>query len=54
MPMQVGTVGGCIRNHPQVRTNLKLLGNPRAQELAEIIVAVGLAQNLGALNALVN
>ena len=52
MPMQVGTVGGCVRNHPQVQTNLKLLGNPRAQELAEIIVAVGLAQNLGALNAL--
>lgn len=52
MPMQVGTVGGCIRNHPQVQTNMKLLGNPRARELSEIIVAVGLAQNLGALNAL--
>ena len=52
MPMQVGTVGGCIRNHPQVQTNMKLLGNPKAQKLAEIIVAVGLAQNLGALNAL--
>ena len=34
------------------QTNMKLLGNPKAQELAEIIVAVGLAQNLGALNAL--
>jgi hydroxymethylglutaryl-CoA reductase len=52
MPMQVGTVGGCIRNHPQVQSNLKLLGHPTARELAEIIVAVGLAQNLGALNAL--
>ena len=52
MPMQVGTVGGCIRNHPQVQNNMKLLGNPRARQLSEIIVAVGLAQNLGALNAL--
>ena len=52
LPMQVGTVGGCIRNHPQVQANMKLLGNPKSQELAEIIVSVGLAQNLGALNAL--
>ena len=52
IPMQVGTVGGCIRNHPQVQTNMKILGNPRASELAQIIVAVGLAQNLGALTAL--
>jgi hydroxymethylglutaryl-CoA reductase len=29
-----------------------MLGNPRAKELAEIVVAVGLAQNLGALKAL--
>jgi hydroxymethylglutaryl-CoA reductase len=52
LPMQIGTVGGCIRNHPQVQTNLKLLGNPRARELSEIMVAIGLAQNLGALKAL--
>ena len=52
MPMQVGTVGGCIPNHPQVQTNMKILGNPKANELAQIIVAVGLAQNLGALTAL--
>ena len=52
LPMQLGTVGGSIKNHPQVRLCLKILGNPRAQELAEIITAVGLAQNLGALRAL--
>ncbi len=52
MPMQVGTVGGCIRTHPQVQTNMKMLGHPKARELAQIIVSVGLAQNLGALNAL--
>lgn len=52
LPMQIGTVGGCIRNHPQVAHNLQILGNPRAQELSEIMVAVGLAQNLGAIKAL--
>ena len=50
--MQIGTVGGCIRNHPQVQNNLKLLGFPRARELSEVMVAIGLAQNLGALKAL--
>ena len=52
LPMQVGTVGGPIRNHPGVMANLKLLGWPRARELAALIAAVGLAQNLGALRAL--
>ena len=53
LPLQVGTVGGPIANHPQVRANLALMGNPRAKKLAEIMVMVGLAQNLGALRALV-
>jgi len=52
LPIQVGTVGGCIRTHPGVAANLKMLGNPRAYQLAEIMAAVGLAQNLGALRAL--
>jgi hydroxymethylglutaryl-CoA reductase len=52
LPMAIGTVGGPIRVHPTVQANLKLLGNPRARELAAIIAAVGLAQNLGAIRAL--
>ncbi len=52
LPMQLGTVGGSIKNHPQVQLCLKILDNPKAQELAEIVTAVGLAQNLGALRAL--
>jgi hydroxymethylglutaryl-CoA reductase len=52
VPMQIGTVGGSIRSHPQVQSCLQILGNPRAQELAGIIAMVGLAQNLGALKAL--
>lgn len=52
LPIQVGTVGGCIRTHPAVAANLKMMGSPRAYQLAEIMAAVGLAQNLGALRAL--
>jgi hydroxymethylglutaryl-CoA reductase len=52
MPMQVGTVGGSIRNHPACAANLKILGNPGARALSSVMVAVGLAQNLGALRAL--
>ena len=52
LPVQVGTVGGTIRSHPGVAANLKMLGSPRAAELGEIMAAVGLAQNLGALRAL--
>ncbi|MEC7986747.1 MAG: hydroxymethylglutaryl-CoA reductase, degradative [Myxococcota bacterium] len=52
LPMQVGTVGGPIRTHPQVAANLKILGNPRAKELSGIMAVIGLAQNLGALRAL--
>jgi hydroxymethylglutaryl-CoA reductase len=52
LPLQVGTVGGTLRMHPTVRANIAMLGVSRAHELAEIIAAVGLAQNLGALKAL--
>lgn len=52
MPMAVGIVGGATRVHPSAQAALKLLGVQTAKELAEIIVSVGLAQNLGALRAL--
>lgn len=52
MPMPVGTVGGATRVHPGAKACLKLMGVETARELAEIIVSVGLAQNLGALRAL--
>ncbi len=52
MPMAVGTVGGATRVHPLPKVVLKILGVQTARELAEIIVAVGLAQNLAALRAL--
>ena len=52
-PLQFGIVGGSCRTHPIVQSNLKLLKLKSAAELASIAAAVGLAQNLGALRALV-
>jgi hydroxymethylglutaryl-CoA reductase len=52
MPMAVGIVGGATRSHPTAKTALKMMHVATASELAEIIVAVGLAQNLAALRAL--
>jgi hydroxymethylglutaryl-CoA reductase len=52
MPMAVGTVGGATKVHPSARAALKLMGVKSAAELAQIIVSVGLAQNMAALRAL--
>jgi hydroxymethylglutaryl-CoA reductase len=52
MPMAVGIVGGATKVHPAAQVALKLMGVTAARELAEIIVAVGLAQNLAAIRAL--
>lgn len=52
MPLAVGLVGGATKSHPVAQVALKIMGVQSAQELAEVSVAVGLAQNLGALRAL--
>lgn len=52
MPMAVGIVGGTTRAHPTAQAALKIMGVTSAAELAEIIVATGLAQNLAAIRAL--
>ncbi len=52
VPLAVGIVGGATRVHPAARAALKILNLGSARELAEVIAAVGLAQNLGALRAL--
>ena len=53
LPLAVGVVGGATRTHPMARLALKIMGVSTARELAEVMAAVGLAQNLGALRALV-
>jgi hydroxymethylglutaryl-CoA reductase len=52
MPMAVGIVGGATRVHPAAQAAIRLMGVKTAGELAEIIISVGLAQNLAALRAL--
>lgn len=52
MPLAVGIVGGATKTHPTSKACIKLLGVKSATELSEILVATGLAQNMGALRAL--
>ncbi len=52
LPMAVGIVGGATKVHPAARASLELMDIKTSRELAEIIVSVGLAQNLAALRAL--
>jgi hydroxymethylglutaryl-CoA reductase len=52
VPLALGIVGGATRAHPGAQVALKILGVQTARELAEIVAAVGLAQNLAALRAL--
>jgi hydroxymethylglutaryl-CoA reductase len=52
MPMALGLVGGATKTHPAAQACLGVLGVRSAQELAEVTVAVGLAQNMAALRAL--
>ena len=53
LPLAIGTVGGLTKVHPLAKRSLQLLGNPSAKELMGIIAATGLAQNFGAVKALV-
>jgi len=53
LPIKVGIVGGSLQSNPTVALNLRLLGVESARELAEVMGAVGLAQNFAALRALV-
>ncbi|WP_136439958.1 hydroxymethylglutaryl-CoA reductase, degradative [Pacificoceanicola onchidii] len=52
LPMPVGIVGGATRTHPAAKEALDLMRITSASELAEVIAAVGLAQNMAALRAL--
>ena len=52
MPMAVATVGGATRTHPIAQVAFKILGVKNAKEFAEVLGAVGLAQNFAAMRAL--
>lgn len=53
LPVPLGSVGGAVSVHPGARFGMQVLGNPGALRLARVACAVGLAQNLSALLALV-
>jgi hydroxymethylglutaryl-CoA reductase len=52
MPLAVGLVGGATATHPIAKIAVKILGVRTAVELAEVIGAAGLAQNLAAVKVL--
>jgi len=52
IPIAVGIVGGATKVHPTAQIALKILGVKTAKELAEVMAAVGLAQNFSAIRAL--
>lgn len=53
LPLLVGAVGGSIGIVPAVQLNRRIMNNPDAKMLADLIIATGMAQNLAALRALV-
>ena len=50
----MATVGGGVKVLPKAQAAMEILGITDARELAKVIAAVGLAQNLAALRALVS
>jgi len=52
LPMAIGIIGGAGNIHPKAKLCKKILGIKTAQELAEVAVSLGLAQNFAAVFAL--
>ena len=52
VPLKVGTVGGTLAANPAAALGLRIAGVESAAELAQLMAAVGLAQNFAALRAL--
>ncbi|MFN3910222.1 MAG: hydroxymethylglutaryl-CoA reductase, degradative [Candidatus Anstonellaceae archaeon] len=52
LPLAVGVVGGTLALNKTAQISLKILGVQNAGELAQVLSAVGLAQNFAALRAL--
>ena len=53
IPLPIGTVGGSIDSRKDVKQNYRILGDKiTAEQLANIIAAIGLANNLAALLAI--
>jgi hydroxymethylglutaryl-CoA reductase len=53
LSLQLGTVGGVTKIHPQTQFAQKLMQIRSSNELCQIAAAIGIAQNFAALEALV-
>ncbi|MDN6194716.1 MAG: hydroxymethylglutaryl-CoA reductase, degradative, partial [Alkalibacterium sp.] len=53
LPISIGTVGGTLSVHPAAQLAHRIMNHPSAKEFSRLLAAVGLAQNLAALKALV-
>ncbi|KRK96583.1 hydroxymethylglutaryl-CoA reductase, degradative [Companilactobacillus futsaii] len=53
MPIELGSVGGAIRALPMAQLSLAIMKIKNSQELQSVVGAVGLANNLSAIRALV-
>ncbi|MDX1470394.1 MAG: hydroxymethylglutaryl-CoA reductase, degradative [Flavobacteriaceae bacterium] len=53
IPLAIGTVGGLTNIHPLVKVCLKILQDPTAEELMQIVAATGLIQNFAAVRTLI-
>ncbi len=54
IPLALGSVGGATKVLPKAQAALAMLPVEHANQLAQVVAAVGLAQNLAALRALVS
>ncbi len=52
LPLAVGTVGGSMKANPTAALCSRILGAKTSGELAQVMAAVGLAQNFAALRAM--
>lgn len=52
LPMAVGVVGGVIQNNEIYQNSLRMMGYPNSQQLGEILICVGLANNFAAMRAM--
>lgn len=52
IPISVGTKGGAISTNPSYIATHQIMGYPTTEELAQVMVSVGLAQNMAAIRAM--
>lgn len=52
MPISVGTKGGAIATSPVYINTHMMMGYPTTEQLAQVMVSVGLAQNFAAIRAM--